>query len=158
MALRKIVEWRRGIPGSTLAGFPGLPAVIRSPATKLRSVIPGFALAVGLAALVVAVWAFVLAALNRDPGRPVLVAFGVVEVLLVAQLVIGVVQLIEGGRPGNIATYLAYLIGALVIIPVGALWALAERSRSSTVILGIAGIAIAVMVLRLHEIWGGASV
>ena len=134
------------------------PAVIRSLATKLRSVIPGFALAVGLAALVVAVWAFVLAARNRDPGKPLLVGLAVVEVLIIAQLVIGVVLLIGGGRPGNIATYLAYLIGALVIIPVGTLWALAERSRSSTVILGIAGVAIAVMVLRLNEIWSGARV
>jgi hypothetical protein len=54
------------------------------------------------------------------------------------------------------ATFLSYLIGALVIIPAGAAWALAERSRSSTVILGIACVAIPVMVLRLHQIWSGA--
>ncbi|HJQ47839.1 MAG TPA: hypothetical protein VJ870_16220 [Amycolatopsis sp.] len=120
--------------------------------------IPGFALAVGLAALLVAVWAFVLAARNRDPGKPLLVGLAVVELLVIAQLVVGVVLLIGGGKPGNMATYLAYLIGSLVIIPVGALWALAERSRSSTMVLGVAGVAVAVMVLRLNEIWGGALV
>ena len=119
--------------------------------------ISGFAVAVGLAALLVAVWAFVLAARNRDPGKPLLIGLGVVELLVIAQLVVGVVLLIGGGRPGNMVTFLAYLISSLVIIPVAVLWSLAERSRSSTAVLGIAGVAIAVMVLRLHEIWGGAS-
>jgi heme A synthase len=120
-------------------------------------VISGYAVAVTAASLFVAVWSFVLAARNREPQRALLAGLAVVEVLLVVQLVIGVVLLIGGARPGNLVTYLAYLIGALVIIPAGAAWALAERSRSSTVILGVACVAIPVMVLRLHEIWGGAS-
>lgn len=119
--------------------------------------ISGFAVAVAVLSLVVAAWSFLAAARNREPGRALLVALAVVELTLVAQLVIGVVLLIGGGKPGNMATYLAYLIGALVIIPAGAAWALAERSRSSTVILGVTCVAIPVMVLRLHEIWGGAS-
>lgn len=119
--------------------------------------ISGYAVAVTAASLFVAVWSFVLAARNREPQRALLAGLAVVEVLLVVQLVIGVVLLIGGARPGNLVTYLAYLIGALVIIPAGAAWALAERSRSSTVILGVACVAIPVMVLRLHEIWGGAS-
>ncbi|GHF55786.1 putative membrane protein YkvI [Amycolatopsis bartoniae] len=119
--------------------------------------ISGFAVAVAVTSLFVAAWAFVAAARNREPGRALLAALGVVEVLLVVQLGIGVVLLAGGGHPGNLATYLAYLIGALVIIPGATVWALAERSRSSTVILGIACVAIPVMVLRLHEIWGGAS-
>ncbi|KAA9156457.1 hypothetical protein FPZ12_027625 [Amycolatopsis acidicola] len=119
--------------------------------------IPGFAIAVTVCALAVACWSFLQAARNKEPSKALLAGLGVVEVLLVAQLVIGVVLLIGGGKPGNLVTYLAYLIGALVIIPIGAAWALAERSRSSTVILGIACLAIPVMVLRLHEIWGGAS-
>jgi hypothetical protein len=121
-------------------------------------VISGFAVAVAVCALIVAAWSFVLAAVNREPQRALLAGLGVVEVLLVAQLIIGIVLLIGGGRPGNLATFLAYLIGELVIIPAGAAWALAERSRSSTVILGIACVAVTVMVLRLHEIWGGARV
>ncbi|GAB3000580.1 hypothetical protein LWP59_37180 [Amycolatopsis acidiphila] len=119
--------------------------------------ISGFAVAVAVASLFVAAWSFLLAARNREPQRALLAGLAVVEVLVVAQLVIGIVLLIGGGHPGNLVTFLAYLIGALVIIPAGAAWALAERSRSSTVILGVACIAISVMVLRLHEIWGGAS-
>jgi hypothetical protein len=120
-------------------------------------VITGFAVTVAICASLVAVWSFVQSARKRLPDTPLLVALGVVELLLLAQAVIGIVLLIGGGRPGSMATYLAYLIGCLVVLPIGTFWALAERSRSSTAILGIACIAIPVMVLRLHEVWGGAS-
>lgn len=119
--------------------------------------ITGFAVTVAICASLVAVWSFVQSARKRLPDTPLLVALGVVELLLLAQAVIGIVLLIGGGRPGSMATYLAYLIGCLVVLPIGTFWALAERSRSSTAILGIACIAIPVMVLRLHEVWGGAS-
>ncbi|MFI5605663.1 hypothetical protein [Amycolatopsis sp. NPDC051903] len=117
----------------------------------------GFAVAVAGCALLVAVWSFVQSARNKLPDTPLLVALAVVELLLVAQLVVGVVLLVSGERPGSLATFLAYLIGCLVVLPIGAVWALAERSRSSTVVLGIACLAIPVMVLRLNEVWSGAS-
>jgi hypothetical protein len=120
-------------------------------------VITAFAITIAVASLLVALWSFVLVARNREPSKSLLVGLAVVEVLLMAQLVIGVVLLIGGQRPGSIATYLAYLVGCLVILPVGAMWALAERSRSSTAVLGIACLAIPVMVLRLNEVWSGAS-
>ncbi|MEU4671810.1 hypothetical protein AB0F91_28495 [Amycolatopsis sp. NPDC023774] len=117
----------------------------------------GFAVAVAVCALLVALWSFVQAARKRLPDTPLLVALGVVEVLLLTQLVVGIVLLASGEKPGSLATFLAYLIGCLVVLPVGAVWALAERSRSSTVVLGIACLAIPVMVLRLNEVWSGAS-
>lgn len=116
-----------------------------------------FAVTVAAAALLVAAWSFVLAARNREPGKPLLAGLAVVELLVIAQLVVGIVLLVEGEKPGSLATYLAYLIISPVVLPVGALWSLAERSRSSTAVLGIAGIAVAVMVLRLQQIWGGAG-
>lgn len=119
--------------------------------------ITGFGVAVAVSAAVVAVWAFVSAARGREPGRALLGALGVVEALLVAQLVIGIVLLISGDRPHSMVTYLAYLVGSLVILPVGTVWALAERSRSSTVILGVACLAIPVMVERIHQIWGAGN-
>ncbi|MEC3976953.1 hypothetical protein [Amycolatopsis sp. H20-H5] len=119
--------------------------------------VSGFALAVALCALAVALWSFTQSARNKLPDAPLLIALAAVEVLLVAQLVVGVVLLAGGERPGSMATYLAYLIGCLVVLPVGAFWALAERSRSSTAVLGIASLAIPVMVLRLNEVWSGAS-
>jgi heme A synthase len=120
-------------------------------------VVPGFAVTIAACSLVVAVWSFVLSARDREPQNSLLIGLAVLEVLLIAQLVIGVVLLIGGERPGSVATYLAYLIGCLVVLPVGTVWALAERSRSSTAVLGIACLAIPVMVLRLNEVWSGAS-
>jgi hypothetical protein len=120
-------------------------------------VIHGFAITIVACSVLVALWSFVLSARNREPSKALLAGLGVVELLLLAQLVIGVVLLIGGERPGSIATYLAYLIGCLIVLPVGAMWALAERSRSSTAVLGITCVAIPVMVLRLNEVWSGAS-
>jgi hypothetical protein len=118
-------------------------------------VITGFSAAVAVSSVIVAGWSFVLAARGREPQRSLLAGLAVVEALLVAQLVIGVVLLISGRHPGSLATYLAYLVGSLVVLPAGTVWALAERSRSSTVVLGIACVAIPVMVLRLYEVWSG---
>ena len=120
-------------------------------------VVPGFAMTIAVCSLFVAVWSFVLSARNHEPRNSLLIGLAVIELLLIAQLIIGVVLLIGGERPGSLATYLAYLIGCLVILPVGTMWALAERSRSSTAVLGIACLAIPVMVLRLNEVWSGAS-
>lgn len=124
---------------------------------KEERVIFGFAVTVAVAAALVALWSFLQSARNRLPDNPLLIALAVLELLLVAQLVIGIVLLAGGDRPGSLATYLAYLIGSLVVLPVGAAWALAERSRSSTAVLGIACLAIPVMVLRLNEVWSGAT-
>lgn len=117
--------------------------------------IPDFSAVVALGSLLVAGWSFVLAARGREPRRALLAGLAVVEVLLVVQLGIGVALLVSGHHPGSLATYLAYLIGSLAVLPVGTVWALAERSRSSTVVLGITCLAIPVMVLRLHQVWSG---
>jgi hypothetical protein len=128
---------------------------VGSPAAKGKEerVIFGFAVAVAVCTGLVALWSFVQAARNRLPDKPLLVALVALELLLVAQLVIGIVLLIRGEHPRSLATYLAYLIGCLIVLPVGAGWALAERSRSSTVVLGVACLALPVMVLRLNEVW-----
>jgi heme A synthase len=120
-------------------------------------VVSGFAVTIEVCSLLVAVWSFVQAGRNRSPERSLLAGLAVIELLLVAQLVVGIVLLTRGGHHGNLATYLAYLIGCLLVLPVGALWALAERSRSSTVVLGITCLAIPVMVLRLNEVWSGRA-
>ncbi|OZM74729.1 hypothetical protein CFN78_00330 [Amycolatopsis antarctica] len=119
--------------------------------------VTGFAVAVALCSLAVAGWAFVQVARNRPPSGALLIGLAVVEALLVVQTVIAVVLLLGGDRPASMATFIGYLIGVLVVLPVGTLWALAERSRSSTAVLGVACVTVPVLVLRMHEVWGGAS-
>lgn len=119
--------------------------------------ITGFSIAVALCSLAVAAWSFVLAARNRAPAKPLLVGLAVVESLLVVQVVIAVVLLIGGERPGSMVTFIAYLVGTLLVLPLGTVWALAERSRSATAVLGVACVTVPVLVLRMHQVWGGAS-
>jgi hypothetical protein len=120
-------------------------------------VITGYAVTVALCSLAVAGWSFVLVARDRAPQRPLLGGLAVIEALLVVQLVISVVLLISGERPGSLVTFLAYLIGCLLVLPIGTVWALAERSRSSTAVLGVACLTVPVLILRMSEVWAGAG-
>lgn len=106
--------------------------------------------ALSLAAMVFAV---VLAALDRRINWWLLGLLGVVEVALLAQLVVGIVQLVGTDRDVSGPFFVGYLIGALIILPVGALWALAESSRWGAGALAVACLVIPVLELRLHDIW-----
>lgn len=119
--------------------------------------ITGYAVAVALCSLAVAAWSFVLVARNRAPQRQLLAGLAVIEALLVVQVVISVVLLISGERPGSLVTFLAYLIGSLLVLPIGTVWALAERTRSSTAVLGVACLTVPVLILRMSEVWAGAG-
>ncbi|PXY31366.1 hypothetical protein [Prauserella muralis] len=116
-----------------------------------------YAVALALCSLAVATWSFVQAARNRPPARPLLIGLAAIEVLLLVQVVISVVLLVGGQRPGSMVTFLAYLVGSLLVLPIGTAWALAERSRSSTVVLGVACVTVPVLILRMSEVWGGAG-
>ncbi|MFT4156863.1 MAG: hypothetical protein QM630_02890 [Microbacterium sp.] len=92
--------------------------------------------------------------LGRRPSDFTVGAIAAVEVLLIAQVVVAIIAPLVGNPPtGDLLEYWVYLISA-VLLPIGAvLWALMERSRWSTVILGVAALAIAIMVWRMHVIW-----
>lgn len=79
----------------------------------------------------------------------------VVTLVALLQLVISVVQLARGDRPeGGMAVFLAYLIGAACTIPAAAFMSLAERTRWGSAIVAAGGIILAVLELRLDQIWG----
>ncbi|WP_020391787.1 hypothetical protein [Kribbella catacumbae] len=103
--------------------------------------------------LAATVFALVLAGLDRRINWWLLGLLGVVEVALLAQLVVGIVQLVGTDRDVSGPSFIGYLIGSLLILPIGALWALAESSRWGAGALAIACIVIPVIELRLHTIW-----
>jgi hypothetical protein len=110
-------------------------------------------LVLAAAALVVAIWLVVLIVLDRLPGDPVFGALVVLEVGVVVQLVIGVVRL-SGDHPGvNVAAYVGYLVGALLVLPIGFVWSAGERTRSGTAVLLVAVLVLPVLSLRLHDLW-----
>ncbi|WP_030172331.1 hypothetical protein [Spirillospora albida] len=108
-----------------------------------------------VAALLAAAYALVTALRDRPMGVGHLVALGVLEVLLAAQVVVGFVKLNGGGGPDDTATFVGYLIATLLIPPAGAGWGLLERSRWGPAVIVVACLATAVMTVRLDQLWAG---
>ena len=91
---------------------------------------------------------------GRKPSDLSLGAIAVVELLLVVQLVIAIVAPFTGNQAvGSVLEFYTYLVSALVLPLAAGFWALVDRSKWSTVILGVVGLAIAVMVYRMQQIW-----
>ncbi|MCP2339490.1 hypothetical protein [Actinomadura rupiterrae] len=86
---------------------------------------------------------------------PHLVALGVLEVLLVTQAVVGFLKLSGGEGPHSSATFVGYLLAILLIPPAGAGWGLLERSRYGPGVIVVACLAVAIMIVRMNQIWTG---
>jgi hypothetical protein len=110
------------------------------------------------AQLVVAVPAgllcLVLGLAGRRPADLTMGLTLLVEVLLIAQIVIAVVAPAFGNSAtGNPLEFWVYLVTAALLPPLAVVWGLVDRTRWSTVILGVASLAVAVMLWRMHQIW-----
>ena len=81
-----------------------------------------------------------------------------VEAGLLVQLILSIV-LVSLGQYAVIDTweFFGYLIVALMVPIAGAVWALVERNRWSTVVLGAVVLTIAVMLVRMQQIWTGVN-
>jgi hypothetical protein len=91
---------------------------------------------------------------GRKPNDLTIGATALVELLLIAQVVISLIAPAVGNSPtGSLLEFWIYLISALFIPPVAIFWALVDRGRWSTVVLSVAGLAVAVMVYRMIQIW-----
>jgi hypothetical protein len=64
-----------------------------------------------------------------------------------------VVRLAGGGRPAGLATLIGYLIATPLVPLAAGFWGALERSRWGPAVIAVAGLAAAVLVVRLHEIW-----
>jgi len=96
----------------------------------------------------------VLGLAGRTPADITNGATALVEVLLIGQLVLAIVAPLTGNTPtGSSLEFWVYLVTALLLPALAIFWGLVERNRWSTVILGVACFAVAVMVFRMHQIW-----
>jgi hypothetical protein len=102
---------------------------------------------------VVAVLLVVLIARDLRPGRVTYALLALLEIGLVVQLVLGLIRVFDDNEGVSVATYVGYLVGALVILPLAAGWAWAERSRSGTGVLLVGVVVLPVLFVRLHDIW-----
>lgn len=116
--------------------------------------IAAFTIAQVIVACLAGLLCVVLGLAGRRPNDLTLGALVLVEVLLLAQLVVALISPALGNHPlGSVPLFYVYLVSALLIPPLAVFWGLVERTRWSTVVLGVAAFAIAVMVVRMAQIW-----
>lgn len=91
---------------------------------------------------------------GRKPSDLTMGATLLVEILLIAQFVVALVAPLVGNEAtGSLLEFYTYLISAILLPVAAGFWALIERSRWSTVILGVACLSVAVMIYRMGQIW-----
>ncbi len=96
----------------------------------------------------------VLGLAGRRPSDLSVGAVALVEVLLVVQVVVAIIAPWAGNPPtGDLLEFWTYLVSALLLPIGGVIWAFVDRSRWSTVVLGVVAFAIAIMVWRMQSIW-----
>lgn len=108
--------------------------------------------------LVATVYALSRTIRNLPLDDPLLFGVVALEVLLIVQLIAGLIGVASTDRELETVTLVAYLIGVVVIVPLGAVWALVERSRYGPAVLALATFSAAVMTLRIVQLWNGGSV
>jgi hypothetical protein len=107
-------------------------------------------------ASLVGVFALILGIFKRPPSWWSVGAVALIEALLLVQLVVSIVQVVQGKQAiGDTVEYFGYIITALVVPPAAIAWAVIERTRWSTLVLGVSGLTVAVMLVRMWQIWTG---
>ncbi|MEU9196015.1 hypothetical protein [Streptomyces hundungensis] len=113
-------------------------------------------IAVTAAALALAAWCGLAAYRDQATKDWHFIGMAVVAVLALAQLVVGLVQLGRGERPEQgVAIFVAYLAGAFAAVPAAAFLSLSERTKWGSVTVSAGAVVLAVLEVRLYDIWGG---
>ena len=113
-----------------------------------------FTIVVVAVSVLAGVLCLILGLAGRRPSDWSVGSLALIELLLVAQVVIAIVAPLVGNPPsGSLLEYWVYLVSAVLLVFGGVAWALLERSRWSTVIMGVVALSIAVMIWRMHIIW-----
>lgn len=111
-----------------------------------------------IAAVIVALFAGWHTLTERPFGNPLFYVIGVLEVALVALLVGGVAALSLTTRDVDGVLFVSYLVTVVVIPPASVLWGIAEKSRWGTGVVVVAMLTVAVLCVRLLDIWKASHV
>ncbi|MEU0991820.1 hypothetical protein [Streptomyces sp. NPDC005953] len=111
---------------------------------------------VAVTALALAAWCGYAAYRDQPTKDWHFIGMAVVTALALIQLIVGVVQLARGedARDGTV-TFVAYLIGAFTAIPTAGFLSLTERTRWGSATVAAGAVVLAVLQVRLYDIWGG---
>jgi len=116
----------------------------------------GYALALG--AVVVGVWAGVLLVRDRRVDNPFFYAAAVLELALVVGFVAGCVALARTSEDVDGVLFVSYYLASVLAVPVALVWSIAEKSRWGTGVLVVALLTVAVLLVRVVDIWNGTYV
>ena len=94
-------------------------------------------------------------ALGSKLTTTLLVPVVLLEIGLLVQAVVGVVRMTGTDREIDELTFVGYLFGPVVIVPVAVVWGLSERTRFGPAVLLVGCLSVPVMILRLTQIWAG---
>ena len=96
--------------------------------------------------------------IGRKPGQPEIMMSLAVLAGLAVQLLVSSILAISGERAAiSTLEYFGYLLVAIIVQVAAGFWALAEKTKWSTLILGAASLTVAVMLVRMLQIWSGVS-
>ncbi|GAA3820080.1 hypothetical protein [Cellulomonas soli] len=112
------------------------------------------ALLVVAAGLALAAWALRFVVRDRAVVLRQLWGGAVVVGLLLVQAVVLLVRTVQGFGPVAAGELWGYVLTQLLLLPVAAAWAFAERTRWSSVVLAVAAVTVAFLEYRLLQIWG----
>ena len=118
-----------------------------------RGMIQALAIGVLSAGLLLAAWTGFQAWRRRPTTEAQMVGAIVVETGLLAQTVIAIVQIAHGQELAEPVTFIAYAVGILLPLPLGFQLARLERTRYGSVSLCFTAVVVAVMTLRLLQLW-----
>lgn len=116
----------------------------------MSGAVPTIVIIVGLA---LAGYSLLMTALNRRMGGVLLVGLAILEIVLLILVGLVAAQLADGKRPASLPTLIGYLIATPLVPLVAGFWGAVERSRWGPAVIAVAGLAAAVLIVRLHEIW-----
>ena len=106
----------------------------------------GVSVLVGLAVLA-------LALADRRPVLWLLGGLAAVELAALVQVLVAAAVVIRGDRPEEPAVFAGYALASLLVPPAGVVWALSERSRWGTAAAGVSALLLAVLTVRLRQVW-----
>jgi hypothetical protein len=105
-------------------------------------------------ALALAAWSALMTVRGRPVGLSQLIGLAVAELALLTQAALAVLKMSGGQRPdGGIWLFSLYLAGSLILLPLAGLWGRADRTRWGSGVMVVGYLVMAVLMVRMEQVW-----
>jgi hypothetical protein len=114
-------------------------------------------IAVIAVSLLFAAWSVFAVVRDRPPDRRQFAGLALVELLAVAVAAVAVARLVGGGRPGELFTFIGYLLTSVLLAPAAGVLARLEPTRWGSAILLAVFVTMPVLMIRMQQLWGSGG-